>query len=304
MSPVVVALLSERQIAEPDVALVVAFDIVAAAATEGARLGLPPDRRGATPERLGGVVAGKTVTALDGTRAVVILDGALAAADDPLARLWTAEALGHELGHVAYGACRDATVGHVEDRWLPWEVAEVLAYVVAEEWRVDRFAQALVGQIPMHAHLPGHEPDVVDLVRARYAAAMEDALAAVDPGLSEIVWSYRTRSLALEEMWGHVVRISEQAAIFLAHADAHSAGEAIRASRHRGLTLLRPFWEPLADHLHARSALPAADEWPEDRAALATIGREGWAEVWARLGLYARPEGDAFYLEVRDVSAY
>jgi hypothetical protein len=298
---VVQALFEQRQLSAPTLSVLVTDDIMASADAEGMRLGIGPDRRSGT-ERAGGVVAGKALLSDDSTEAVVLLSKDSLLANDGSARLQTATALAHEFSHILYGAVRNATVGISPDRWLPWEIAEVLPFGAAEEYRCDRLAVMLVEPVITATDDCGEPIALAAVIGGPYVNNITAALDAVSPGLEDTILRYRTREMELQQMWNEVARTTEEVLLFVAHAEAHSNLDRplLDTIGHKGASFLRPIAAPLFEHLQTTPLLPESGDWAEDRTTLRGIGRDGVMAMWALLGLHPRPEGDGFYLEVTD----
>jgi hypothetical protein len=296
----VAALLTERALDVPVTRVLAAHDLLAAVTSESARLGLPPDRRKGL-ERVGGALAGKCLRAEDGRRATVVLPLELARAVDGDCQLLGVEVVTHELAHVLYGAIRDTEVDRIEGVSLPWEVAEVVAILAAEEFRVDQIGRVLVEKIVTTTDEDGKEIPLANLP-PQFLQRLPAALNVFSPDLEETIQQYRVLQIPLEDMWNAVARASEGIALYMAHTEAANVQEhhAIEEVDHPAVELLEPLWRPLFDHLRDTPMLLQAGEWATDRARLRQIGRDGFVEVWRRLGLEARPEGDGFYLSVTD----
>jgi hypothetical protein len=302
--------LEGRRLRIPALTVLVTGDIMGAANDQGVRIGIGPDRRSGA-ERLPGFVGGKTLLSNDSTEAVVLLNESLLASSDGLARLGAAIALAHEISHVTYGVIRHATVGVTQDSWLPWEMAELMACGAAEEYRCDRLAIHLVDQRITATDDRGERIALARLVGAQYVAALGSALDALSPGLVDAVRRYRAFQMPLgqtwgpppvEELWNKVAWTTEQVLLHAAHAEAYSDLDRslLETIEHQGASLLTSIVAPLFQYLRATPVLPENIEWPQDRATLKRIGRDGLMAMWAQLGLHPRPNAEGFYLEVRD----
>lgn len=296
---VVAALLSERGLEVPVTRVLAAADLLAAVANESATLGLPPDRREGL-ERVGGMVAGKCLRSDDGRRVTVVVPLEFATAVYGPSQLLAAEVVNHELAHVLYGTVRDKEVDRIEGVWLPWEVAEVVAILAAEEFRVSQIGGLLVKNALDATDVNGNAMPPDTFRSPRCLEGLPAALNVFSPDLEETIWQYRLSRITLDDMWNAVVLASEGVAIYLAHTEAANLEEhhTIEAVDHPAVELLEPLWRPLFDHLCDTPRLPEPGDWEADRARLRQLGRDGFTEVWRRLGLEARPEGGSFYLSV------
>lgn len=286
----------------PRIRIVAAGDLIEAIAREGASLGLPQERE-AGLERVGGEVAGKCLQSSDGQAATIVIPVAIATATDGHAQLLGASILSHELGHVLYAASRNEVATPIEAAWLPWELAEAVGLTAAEEYRVNKLGNLMAEQLLQAQDDAGAEVHVSSIVGPGYLSGLPKALDEVTPGLEEVIFTYRVSGSDLEGMWNTVARTTSGIALYLAHTEGNSAqgeGHTIASCDHPGVGLLEPLWRPLFDHLAASPLLPAAEEWGADRARLREIGLDGLTEVWRRLGLRCRPEGESFYIHVDD----
>lgn len=293
-------LLSERSVAVPDVRVVLAADVMDAASSESERLGLDPDRRVGS-ERAGGIVGGKCLLSPDRRSASVIVAPLLLVAVDGNLQVQAAGILGHEFGHLLFGAARGSEVEAIEHAWKPWDVAGVIALEAAEEFRVSRFGNAMAEVILQPKDASGEDVLLADVAGPLYRAGLPVAFEAVSPKLQQTILSYRLHKLSLEQMWSSVVRTTEEVALYIAYAEANTTGTEIAIDESLPVArLLEPFWRPLLSRLRETPLLPEAGEWEQDRECFMEIGRQGFAEFWLRLGLETRPEGDAFHLSVID----
>src|SRR6266699_722587 len=294
-------LFEQRLLQAPVLTVLLTDDIMGSADSEGTRIGIGPDRRSGV-ERVGGVVAGKALMSDDSTEAVVLISKETLGPNDGFAQLQAAIGLGHEFSHILYGAVRNATVGISPDRWLPWEMAEVMALEAAEEYRCDRLALLLIDPVITATDDRGERIALGAVLGGSYIDGMTAALDAVSPGMEDTILRYRTHQITLQQMWNEVAKISEEILLYVSHAEAHSDLDdslLLGTIEHRGESLLKPIATPLFRYLRTTSLLPDAGEWAEDRKSLKRIGRDGLMAMWGQLGLHPRPQGGSFYLEVR-----
>lgn len=297
------ALLEERQISPPRISLHASNDFAATIAAEHTRLEIPHDAsRGL--DRVGGVLGGKTLVAGDGSEASVIVPVEYALVSGEAQRV-VAEVVVHEFGHVVYERQRDVAVGRPTNAWVPWDVAEMLAVLVSEEFRVDIIGHVMADQLITLTDDAGEPISLASLSRASFEADVAEALDALDPQLSGELHRYRREGGSLMSLWTEIVRASQGVAVYLAHLSAaRGLGDLcvgdLDALDHPGFEILRPLWEPLASYLHSSHPFPEPEEWAEDQKELKRIGLEGFTEVWRRLGVAAWPQGDSFYLSVEE----
>jgi hypothetical protein len=297
---VTTTLLEELELAIPSLRLVVTRDVMTAADVEGVRLGLGKDRRVGS-ERLGGVVAGKTLSDEAGEHATVIISADVAGGDGDLALVWSWGTIAHELGHVVYGSARDRYVQRIENCWLPWDVAEVLAILAAEEYRVDRIGHSLINRV-LNLNSDEQRPfDFRAFFDGQYLSALPAALDAVLAGITDVTRAYRWHERGLEDMWAHVVMVTERMLLLLAHAQTHedvgtSVLDCVRD--HPAAGLVRPVWDPLFAYLATSPVVPKAFDSPADRDKLKALGREPVLAFWSKFGLQPDPLDDGFYLQV------
>lgn len=97
-------------------------------------------------ERVGGIVAGKTMFRDAGHEdAVVVLDAAVFRSDSAPSRVGEIQIAAHELAHALIGQLRAAGGEPMEPTFLPWEVSRWLARYVIEEHLADVVAEVGLG---------------------------------------------------------------------------------------------------------------------------------------------------------------
>jgi len=298
MFNVVTELLIDRGLEVPQTRVVATTEMLAAIVRKGELLGLPPDPRLGL-ERVGGMVAGKCLQSTDG-RAGIILSFDEIHGEDPFGHILSGVLVGHELSHLVYGAVRNAEVVPAPDSFLPWDVAEVTALLAAEEYRVDALAHAMAQAVFNPTDANGDRIEIASILGPMWWDALPGALDAIWPALPDKVWENRCHATPLDELWNAVGSASAGIAVCLAHVEANTLEEnlAIEGVEHPAAELLEPLWRPLFAHLQGSPVLPEAGAWEDDRRQLRDIGLTGFTEVWRRLGLSARPEGETFYLSV------
>jgi hypothetical protein len=285
----------------PDLEVWPTNDVIGTANEAEARVGGATEHA-TDADRIGGVVAGKTVQADDGSRAVVLVDiDALAPPGNP-ALVLSIFLVAHELMHVAYGSCRTAASIPPRVGWLPWDLAEMVTVTAAEEYRCDRLATTVMRVVFTATDDAGNVLDPALAVADAHRATLETALDVMDPGLPNTIYGFRTWHMSLDDMWNHVARMTGEFFVYLGHAEATATSDdpVLAGEDHPAVELFRPAWEPWVEYLRTAPLLPEKDTWLEDRQTLMDIGRDGLLEVWRRLGLHPRPEGDTFYLGVTE----
>lgn len=254
-------------------------------------------------ERIGGVVAGKTVMSADATVAVVLLDQRFIAPPHTLELLTTLFAVAHEMSHVVRDSCRNAAGIEIDDDLSrPWGIAAIAAVNAAEEYRCDRLAAALLRMAIFINDGDGNPIDFEPLLRDWHVGSIPEALERTAPTLEREVHRYRIGSIGLEQLWAMVTRTTIEFLIFMAHVEGTTStqGRVFDDIDHLACSLFRPVVQPLVEHLLSTDLLPPLDAWAEDRQALKEIGTGGLIEVWRRLGLTFEPMGDGFFLHVTD----
>jgi hypothetical protein len=300
MFGVAAKLLEGRGLAAPETRIVVTGDLLSALAGESARLGLAPDRREGL-ERVGGALAGKCLRSTDGLRANILVPLELAVPADDQSQLFVGGIVGHELGHLVCDTARDAEVESIEGVWLPWEVAGVVALLAAAEFRADQIGHLLADAIYKPTDGEGNPVGLSSITGLLFRDGLPGALDVISPGVQETIWQYRTHQMTLETMWNAVVQASEGIALYLAHAQATNLGDLITTTvDHPATKIVEPVWRPLYEYLMDGPMLVEAGAWQADRLRLQEIGRDGFTEMWRRLGLVVQAAGDGFHLSVTD----
>jgi len=260
-----------------------------------------------TPERLGGIVAGKTLArALDYQDVTIVLNGNLIDWSNPQGQVSGLAILAHELGHVAIGRARYAS-GVLEGEPPPpsvtgTEAARSLARITCDEFRADLIATSALGtaaSVPLDDGST-RPATIYDLVGSRHSDCLRDVLAEeVYPGWPDTVDAYRTYQIDLEELIRRITLSTESVLSIVAHAEAHAfAGRVDRPlqanSELRGAELyVAPAWDRLLAILARRPPVPTT--LSEVRALEDHIASEGTAailQMWKRLGLTVEEHGN------------
>jgi hypothetical protein len=279
-----------------DIAFIVTQDPARTIDETTRRHGTGPDRRQGV-ERVGGTLAGKTLTAPDLSECVIILDSGLVAHDGDAERVSAGFIVCHELGHAMSSCARRNEVPIAPDTDLPWEMAPLLGRIALEEYRADLFAYQLTSQAL------GFSAPKELFSGALYQPALESVLPDLVPGLPDEVWRYKEHRMSLEDMWSHVVRYTEGALILTAHAAAEAdATEGISPLDHLEHPAvefgLQPMWEPLVECFAGASLWPQKGTWSD---AISTIDQAATPAIldwWGRLGLTFERLDEGFYIAV------
>ncbi|SCF21919.1 hypothetical protein GA0070558_15619 [Micromonospora haikouensis] len=261
-------------------------------------------------ERIGGQVAGKTIpVTLDYGEVDVVVDmGLMTSTPGATESAMFIYLLAHELGHAVLGRQR-ATSGATPScrRGEPAGMAGLYGLEAMDEWRCDHLADLVLGA---YASLD------VDGVRqpARYGLIVPSDLTTelghtidefVYPAWPDLVWSYRTGKISLEQMWETLQTQTSQVFKFIAHTEARarSAGHLSPISQvagNRGADLyLHPAWATMMEAAEAQPILADQDEFQSNQSELLTACRTALSEMWATLGITGRqlPDG-SLYLDV------
>lgn len=273
---------------------------------------------GFQPERLGGMVAGKTLPATaDHAAMTIVLDAATPPEDVPpfWATLSRIHILAHEYGHAMIGRLRAVAgtkpAAPTTRMQTPSEAAAVIAYRSAEEFQCDWLAHAVLqtvgfgtdGSNPVKLADLGLGTMIGDGYREHLAEVVDTM---VHPGWPELVDAYRHRRIDLVTMFSRLVRETEQVMTLVAHADAvaqaSSNAPVLNAlAGHRGVDLyLAQAWEPVRKVLDEVPGPPCADDFATVDQDLQTAG-EGLVEMWSRLGVRGHVTDDGqLYLTVSE----
>lgn len=299
-------LLRDQDTDIPSVRIVIADNVWDTAVVEAHTLGCSDTESRDGPERLAGIVAGKTLRSPDDELATLVLSSSVFDSDAPI---WRATAVAaHEFGHVIYGAARARHIAPRENAWLPWDVAEVTHLVTAEEFRVECFAHIATDLLITVTSADGETIPYRSAVHPSMAAMATNAVEMFHSEALDVIDRYRRRLLPGDDgerlglMWNTIARMSGDLAkaLVLEHAARTAGGTMLdypdtEASATAALAC-RSLLEYLDDHFR----IPDADDWPADREVLSALGHEAWLATWQRLGLTPTPLADTFHLAVSD----
>ena len=256
-------------------------------------------------ERVGGTVVGKTFFRDDAHRDIVIILAAeIFQAAGPQAEALAVNLASHELAHGLVGQMRSANGTPMAPSYMPWEIAPWLARYAFEEYLVDMIAEVVLRQFGHVTDADGSErPLSMQHVWPRSLEFTESACRAVER-IVDRIHTYRLDG-DLEPMWQDVYSTTSQVLITLAHAQAElDAPSADVPGEDATATLgddLGPFHECWAEMHRLFAAFPLIAT-PERFAELEPELLRGCGalimELWAKIGLTFRPEGDAFHITV------
>jgi hypothetical protein len=264
------------------------------------------------PERLGGVVAGKTIAHVrDYSIVTVVFDATLIGDDEnPLVDLRRLATITHEYGHVLLGRLRATSgtrPGPPARTQTPTEAAAILAYETADEYRCDLFANALLSALEISIDGSGPAPMHLGFI---YGDGYRDELVAcldrvVHPGLADLVDDYRHRRIPLEDMYGQLLMQTDQLLKLTAHADAVAAAanqspvlDGLRT--YRGVDLyLDGAWSPLRQAIATAEVIPKLPDFAAVDRNLQRLG-QGIVDMWAQLGVRGSlTYTDELHLDIR-----
>jgi hypothetical protein len=266
------------------------------------------------PERLGGIVAAKSIyLRADVSHVCIVFDGAKWPDEPTIAdQLFWTWLISHELAHPCLGRLRyvsGALDGVPFPSVTPREVARSLTRGAIEEFRCD-----LVGEMVLkHAlriTLDGKEQNlgIYDVWGGGYNSQFGEVISEhVYPGWPDKVEEYRNWRISLDELWQHIGRQTDQVMTLLGHAEAESISGEVEPplvgplAEHRGVQLyLGPAWRAIIEE--ARNAgFPNLHEFREAERRLCDIGEQAILGMWAKLGLTAEElENRDFRLNVAE----
>lgn len=258
-----------------------------------------------TVERLGGVVAGKTLARDDDYRDATVLVAEGIAWDDQVAFSAGIALISHELSHVCIGRARwasSALEGVVFPSITGTEYARSIARISAEEYRATVLANALMGVL-LSVGMDGNPPrpmTVHDVMGDGYTDRLAQVLdEVIYPGWPDTVTKFRCWGMPLDALGKHMIEGTDQVFTILGHAESHAeAGGRPRpldvCAAHRGVELyLGPAWERLI--APARASAPVPSTLEDVRKLEDEIVTEGAAAIlamWLTLGIRIEERGN------------
>lgn len=255
-------------------------------------------------ERIGGLVAGKTMFRDEAHRRIVIvLDEELFRSSEPVDRVVQWYLVAHELAHGLIGQLRSTERPPMEPTGLPWEASHWLARYALEEYLADSVAELLLRQLG-HATDTGGEshPLSTRMVLPRseqfVTAALEQLIVTVAR-----IHQYRLDG-ELEGMWVDVQSATSQILITLAHAQAEiddptaKTHAAVTLARSEEFGPLHECWDTMHKLFASFPLISSPPEFAQLEPDAFETGGDLIVELWRNLGLTFRPEGDGFYITV------
>ncbi|MER7362642.1 hypothetical protein [Nonomuraea wenchangensis] len=257
------------------------------------------------PERLGGRVAGKTIALRrDYSDVAIVLDSSA-----EMDVLDIVHLTAHEYGHVLLGRLRAAagTRPAIPIRpQSPQEIAAILAYEAADEYRCDLLSNEILGTVTIGK---GSEARPVNLGDAFTDGYFEALVATIDnrvhPGWPDLVDAYRCWEIDLEAMFTRVVSETDQLMKLIAHAEgvARGSGQDPVLDRLRTRPAVQLYlaeaWNPVRHILENTDIIPSSTDFREVDYKLQREGR-GVISMWRRLGIHGRlTENDEVQLDIR-----
>jgi hypothetical protein len=257
------------------------------------------------PERLGGLVVGKTLFRNeDHSRAVITMDARLFQADDDLALVGQVFLLGHELAHALIGQLRRANGYRMAPAFRPWDTSRWITRYALEEYKADVIAQIMLRQFGSVSTTDG---ETRELRSTDYREGREEwvqAAATTTLAIAKAIHDYRIGEIELGAMWESAVQpMTSDMLIALAHAQAEAdeiegcdeiATEPVAAIA----PPLHRLWSTFTDIARGFCILQSADGFHVEEQAALDSGRDALLEFWNEMGLTFSPHGETFYISV------
>lgn len=276
--------LNGRSVELPETRVVVTPDFEAAIDAEIALLGGGSADTTLRHEGFGST-HGRTLRSDDWSKATVVARAPTGAVDS-WAEMGIAKVLGHEIGHVAYGAAERDVIGVRDDYPFGFQPAAIVAVHAAEEYRVERLGLTVVDAYGWFT--AGDQPfPLADLDRDSYRNALPEQFELCARALAELTSGCHAQSQITEDWWpqpfAELLTLANSVAYTEADSDGHPSVISTLATP--ASDLLRPLIEPLVGYLGTSRLMPTRDEWADDISRLETIGTEGCLEVLRQLGI-------------------
>lgn len=253
------------------------------------------------PERPLGRVAGKNLAQDDDWNHVVIIFDAAdwAKGDGPEAsrKLLQMSLVAHEIAHPLLARIRVASGvadGVQYPSVTPGEIARSIARVGMDEYFADRIADIIVAQVFSKGDGEAKTPAYVwDVSAADYKARLRELLDKAHQEIPQLVNSYRTRHISLDEMWRRVVASLDHLFTIVIHARAHADADGdiplLDSPEIKDLPFVKAYFADtlppfLSQFRHTPPVLPPA-EWRERELRVVSAGEAAIREIWRRLGL-------------------
>lgn len=256
-------------------------------------------------ERLGGVVAGKTLAHGDDYRDATVLVADGIAWDDQVAFVMGIALIAHELSHVCIGRARWAC-GALEGVHFPsitgTECARSIARFSTEEYRATVLANALM-RVLLSVGVDGAPPrpmtvhDVMgDGHTDRLAQVLDEV---IHPGWPDTISEFRRWGMTLDELGKRIIEGTDQVFTILGHAEAHAeAGGRPRplevCSTHQGVELyLGLAWERVIAPARASAPVPTTlDDVRKLEDQIVADGEAAILAMWLTLGITIEERGN------------
>ncbi|MEU1265627.1 hypothetical protein ABZ473_26865 [Streptomyces cellulosae] len=201
---------------------------------------------------------GKTISLVrDYSETVIVLDTGDTVTEQELDQAEVLHLAVHEYGHALIGRLRSSAGTRppktAHDK-TPEEIAAIWAYEAAHEFRCDLFSNALMGQFATVAPGEGAQArpfTLANLVGEGYRDAFAGLLDDVHPGWADLVHSYWTHQISLDEILGRLIFGTGEVLKLIAHADAveEAGGDAPLLTGYEDhpavQRLLVPVWTPI-----------------------------------------------------------
>lgn len=300
----------QAHIPEPDVAALLTDNITKDVQRHMQRLD-EDDRLDFTPERIGGVVAGKNLPQnKDHSSVVIVFNGQIWEGYDQAAghtRLLVLHLIAHELAHPFIEHARHIS-GAMDGVVLPsitaGEMARSATRIFAGEYRADMLAEAFVRQVASTT-VDGVTRGVNcwDVFAFEWCMNLATELQRAYPMLPDTVQEYRERRMPLETMWRTVSETIYGLLTLVSHvqAAADAVGgpdilemEVLKSLPAVGLYLAEP-WAQFLAQLRTAPLLPTVEETPTIEERVVRAGEAMLYEIWHRLGLYPEDHPDRTY---------
>lgn len=251
-------------------------------------------------ERIGGVVAGKTMYR-DAAHedCIVVLDAGLFRSAFPAARATAAQVSAHEFAHGLVGQLRAAGGPPMPSTCLPWETCRWLARYGFEEYLADTIAEVFLGTygtvtLPDGSSRPLTGSDSTSC-REEFVVAAAQTLDAI----ATTIHDYRIGRIDLERMWSGVQADTSSLLVALAHAQSEhdhaiDDGHSVAASSGAPMASM---WEAVRQSF-CLDIFDGAEQFVVSEQEAIRRGGEAIVEFWRAVGLTFTPHGDAFFISV------
>lgn len=261
-------------------------------------------------DRLGGTVVGKLLN-MPGDDRVVALNGKYLL--DPSENWNSGDYLlivAHELTHVLQAEARSMeSILRVDDQdghWIRRTWRSAVGHA-ADEYRADVLAAAVLGKIATSDHSDGtsRAASITDTVFLGNLGSAHEAIQSLHPKLPDIVDSYRTHTISLDELVMAVMKTTQQLLIVLGHASAICEelgmpeflweNELVVSERATDL-YVKPLWQPILQVLQEQPVLSPPADLAGHEEALKEVGEGSVEDFWKTLGLSVKEleDGDDF----------